>query len=123
MPVLTIDGVPHDVPHGRRLVLAIADAGTNIGHRCGGKARCTTCRVEFVSGEPAAMTDAEATRLEEKDLSGVARLACQIRVTHDMSVRPLVRLEDEPNWQDAGPRPSEDVEPVPTYSSGVAALG
>lgn len=123
MPVLTIDGVSHDVPHGRRLVLAIADAGVNIGHRCGGKARCTTCRVEFVSGEPASMTDAEATRLEEKGLSGKVRLSCQIVVTHDMSVHPLVTLESEPAWTDTGPRPSDDVEPAPTYSSGGTALG
>ncbi len=122
MPVLTIDGVNHDVPYGRRLVLAIADAGVNIGHRCGGQARCTTCRVEFTSGEPETMTDAESAKLEEKGLIGAARLACQIVVTHDMALTPLVTLENQPNWQDTGPRPSESVEPAPQPASGVATL-
>lgn len=123
MPSLTIDGVVHDVPHGRRLVLAIADAGVDIGHRCGGQARCTTCRVEFEAGEPSEMTDAEASKLKEKGLYGSARLSCQIVVTHDMSVKPLVTLADQPNWQDTGPRPSEDVEPAPTFSSSALAAG
>ena len=41
-----------DAPQGKKLVLAIEDAGIDILHRCGGNARCTTCRVQFVSGEP-----------------------------------------------------------------------
>jgi ferredoxin len=41
-----------EAKEGERLVLAIEDAGIDILHRCGGNARCTTCRVEFVSGEP-----------------------------------------------------------------------
>ena len=60
MPTLTIDGTgAFDVPSGKRLVLAIEDAGVDILHACGGNARCTTCRIEFVSGEPTAMTQAE----------------------------------------------------------------
>ena len=33
-----------EVEEGRRLVLALEDAGIDILHRCGGNARCTTCR-------------------------------------------------------------------------------
>ena len=77
---------------GKRLVNAIEqDAGVDILHACGGNARCTTCRVEFVSGEPARMTQAEQTRLEEKGLTGV-RLSCQIECDHDMTVRAISRL-------------------------------
>jgi ferredoxin len=50
MPKLTVNGVTTDVEQGTRLVLAIEDAGVNIGHRCGGIAKCTTCRVNFTSG-------------------------------------------------------------------------
>ena len=54
MPKLTVEGFPAiDVQDGKRLVLAIEqDAGVDILHACGGNARCTTCRVEFISGEP-----------------------------------------------------------------------
>ena len=55
MPRLTVEGFRTvEVPAGKRLVLAIEqDAAVDILHACGGNARCTTCRVEFVSGEPA----------------------------------------------------------------------
>lgn len=43
-----------------RLGLAIEqDAGVDVMHACGGNARCTTCRVEFIEGEPAKMTAVE----------------------------------------------------------------
>ena len=58
MPRLTVEGTPTvDVAEGTRLVLAIEkDAGVDILHACGGNARCTTCRVEFLEGEPTRMT-------------------------------------------------------------------
>ena len=52
MPKLTIEGTgTFDVQEGTKLVLAIEDNGVNILHRCGGKARCTTCRVEIIAGD------------------------------------------------------------------------
>ena len=52
MPRLTVEGRgTFEVEAGKRLVLAIeGDAGVDILHACGGQARCTTCRVEFVEG-------------------------------------------------------------------------
>ena len=42
------------------MVLALCDeAKIDQMHACGGNARCTTCRVEFISGQPATMTQAE----------------------------------------------------------------
>ena len=44
-----------EVASGKRLVLAIEqDAKVDVLHACGGNARCTTCRVEFIEGEPMA---------------------------------------------------------------------
>lgn len=114
MHKLTVNGVTAEVPHGQRLVLAIENLGVNIGHRCGGKARCTTCRVEFIEGEPSTMTAAERERLTDKDLLGTARLSCQILVEHDMEVRPLMTLESE-GWSDSGPAPTEEIEPEPQW--------
>ncbi len=61
MPKLTVEGVGEfNVPTGKRLVLALTDeAGIDQLHACGGNARCTTCRVEFLAGEPDRMTVAE----------------------------------------------------------------
>jgi len=84
MPKLTINGKTHEVENGKRLVLAIEGQGVRIGHRCGGNARCTTCRVKFESGEPQAMTKAEKERLEAAGLSGEVRLSCQIKKTLDI---------------------------------------
>ena len=42
--------VAFETDEGRKLVLAIEDNGIDILHRCGGNARCTTCRVEVLGG-------------------------------------------------------------------------
>jgi len=115
MPTLTVEGVaPVEVEPGTRLVLAIEQtAGVDILHACGGNARCTTCRVEFLSGEPARMTRAEQTRLAEKGLSGV-RLACQIICDQDMTVRAISRLAGS-GRPDSGPTPEPTVQPPPEW--------
>jgi ferredoxin len=114
MPKLTVNGKTADVSEIKRLVLAIKELGVNIGHRCGGKARCTTCRVEFIAGEPDQMTQAEYDKLREKGLLGQVRLSCQMLCHHDMVVRPLMTLESE-GWPDTGPTPAETIEPEPIF--------
>ena len=109
MPTLTVEGAgTFDVPTGKRLVLAIEEAGVDILHACGGNARCTTCRVEFIEGEPSAMTVAEKERLAARELSGV-RLSCQILCDHDMAVRAISRLEGS-----GRPDPGKTPEPIIT---------
>jgi len=116
MPKLTVEGVgTFDVPAGKRLVLAIEGAGVDILHACGGNARCTTCRVEFVSGEPEAMTQAEKEKLAQKGLVGV-RLSCQIACDQDMAVRATSRLEGS-GRADAGGPPAETIEPPPVWTT------
>ena len=113
MPKLTVEGFATvEVDEGKRLVLAIEeDAGVDILHACGGNARCTTCRVEFVAGEPDQMTAAEKQVLAARGLSGV-RLSCQILCDHDMTVRAISRLAGS-GRKDAGSRPADDVQPQP----------
>jgi len=113
MPKLTVEGLPPaEVTRGTRLVNAIEGLGVDIGHRCGGKARCTTCRVHFLEGEPHDMTRAEYDKLSAEGLLDQVRLSCQIVLDHDMSVRPLMRARDQ-GWPDLGPRPADTVEPDP----------
>ena len=117
MPKLTVEGFATvDVEQGKRLVLAIEqDAGVDILHACGGNARCTTCRVEFMSGEPERMTVAEKTRLEERQLTGV-RLACQITCERDMAVRAISRLEGSGRADPGGP-PQDTIQPQPEWTT------
>jgi ferredoxin len=103
-----------DVEEGKRLVLAIEqDARVDVLHACGGNARCTTCRVEFISGEPPRMTIAERTVLAAKGASNV-RLSCQIVCDHDMAVRAISRPEGS-GRPDPGPTPAPEVTPPPQY--------
>jgi ferredoxin len=115
MPKLTVEGVGEfEVPAGKRLVLALTDeAGVDQLHACGGNARCTTCRVEFISGEPDQMTEAEKQVLAAKGLRGV-RLSCQIVCDYDMSVRCISRLAGS-GRPDAGKRPTDAIAPPPVW--------
>jgi ferredoxin len=111
MPHITVDQQTFEVSEGKRLVLAIEeDAGVHIGHRCGGFARCTTCRVQFQSGEPDTMTQAEFNKLRERKLYGSYRLSCQIVCDQDMQVQPVMTLENQ-DWTDTGPPPEVTVTP------------
>ena len=113
MPKLKVDGVGEfDVPQGKRLVHALEDeAKIDQLHACGGNARCTTCRVEFLEGEPDQMTAAEKAVLAARGLTGV-RLSCQILCDHDMTVRAISRLAGS-GRPDAGNRPADDIHPQP----------
>ena len=93
MPMVTVEGeAPFEAVEGRKLVLAIEDAGIDILHRCGGVAKCTTCRVQVVHGEFGEMTDIERERLTRDGTFGPdIRLSCQVRVTGDMTVNVLAR--------------------------------
>jgi ferredoxin len=115
MPKLTVEGVGEfQVPEGKRLVLALEqDAGIDQLHACGGNARCTTCRVEFIEGEPERMTVAERDVLAARGLSGV-RLSCQILCEHDMNVRAISRLAGS-GRKDAGHEPAAEIQPPPEW--------
>ena len=117
MPTLEIEGIATvEVEPGKRLVLAIEDAGVDIMHACGGNARCTTCRVEFLEGEPERMTVAERDKLAERQLTGV-RLSCQMHCQGDMKVRVVLRLS-ETGRPDSGATPAEDITPPPEWVRG-----
>ena len=115
MPALTVEGYgTFDLPENKRLVLAIEeDAEVDIMHACGGNARCTTCRVEFIDGEPAMKTAAEKACLESRNLTGV-RLSCQIVCHQDMTVRAVSRLEDS-GRSEPGARPADTITPPPEW--------
>lgn len=117
MPKLTVEGIGEfDVPAGKRLVLAITEnAGVDQLHACGGNARCTTCRVEFVAGEPDAMTVAEKNVLLAKGATGV-RLSCQLACDQDMTVRCISRVEGS-GRPGPGNVPTAEIAPPPEWTT------
>ena len=88
MPSVTVLGeTSFEVEAGKKLVLCLEDNGIDVLHRCGGNARCTTCRVEIVDGDLPPRSELETQALEEPELIEKYRLSCQIRVQSDLVVR------------------------------------
>jgi ferredoxin len=116
VPRLEVEGVGAvDVEEGKRLVLAIEeDAGVDILHRCGSFARCTTCRIEYLEGEPEKMTRAEVEVLGSRDLLGQVRLSCQALCDHDMKVRVLMTVSST-GLDGPGPKPQPEITPEPEW--------
>lgn len=121
MPQLEIEGFGTcEVAAGTRLVRALEACGADVSHRCGGFARCTTCRVEFLDGEPRNMTRAEAEKLQNTGQLGDFRLSCQSLVEDDMKVRVLMPVSREA-WDEPGPPPEEQITPEPEWIDRSAA--
>ncbi len=118
MPKLTVQGVGEfEVAQGTRLVKAlIDDAGTDQLHACGGNARCTTCRVQFIEGEPQKITEAERDLLAVRGITEAGvRLSCQISCDHDMTVELISRLEGS-GRKDQGSAVTDDIQPPPVWT-------
>jgi ferredoxin len=117
MPKLTIDGVAVEVPLGKRLINALVEDGkTDQLHSCGGNAACTTCRVQFVSGEPTKITQAEKDLVASRGLPAGVRLSCQILVEDDMEVKLISRLPGS-GKKDTGKPTAAVIEPSPVWTT------
>lgn len=71
--------------------------GVPLASVCGGRARCSTCRVEILKGGASlpAPKPAECTVLKRIGATDNVRLACQIRPQDDLGVRPLVPVKSQ----------------------------
>ncbi len=96
MPVVTFDGTDLECESGANLRTVLLEAGTTPHNglsqyaNCRGLSTCGTCAVE-IEGEGAGgeLTSGERRRLSipPHDLESGLRLACQVRVEDDMTVR------------------------------------
>jgi ferredoxin len=119
MPKLTIDGVAVEVPAGKRLINALTDEGkTDQLHNCGGHAACTSCRVQFVSGEPTKITQAEKDLLAQRGLNTTKglRLSCQLLCEQDMELKIISRLAGS-GRRNAGSPTAEAIEPPADWTT------
>ncbi len=103
----TFETITIETADGTRLTNALEDAGIDILHRCGGFAKCTTCRVSFDSGEPSTINSAEKAKLAEKD-DGPYRLSCQVQCAGEMAVEVLMTMQST-GLDDAGPKLSAEM--------------
>lgn len=77
---------------GQTILEALRDAGVPHASVCGGRARCTTCRVRIGAGLehlPAAR-EIEAAALARIGAADNVRLACQTRPSRGLHITPLV---------------------------------
>ncbi|MBB6669586.1 2Fe-2S iron-sulfur cluster-binding protein [Cohnella nanjingensis] len=96
MPTIQVEGrASIQATEGQKLVLALESNGVDMLHRCGGNARCTTCRVEVLAGDAGPVGEAEAAILNAKGYADQnIRLSCQIRVHRDLTVKPVMTVSE-----------------------------
>ena len=72
--------------------------------------------MQFISGEPEKMTEAEKSVSAQRGLTSMPglRLSCQILCDHDMSVKAISRFAGS-GRKDAGPRPADAITPPPVW--------
>jgi len=84
-----------DVPRGWTVLEASRSHGIAHLSACGGRARCTTCRVRVVDGleQCPPPTGDERRTLERIRPPPDVRLACQLRPTGDIAVEPVLAMQ------------------------------
>lgn len=86
------DGRVARVPRGFSVLEASRAAGVPHASVCGGRARCSTCRIRVVGAATLLPPPSAGERevLERVGAHGAVRLACQLRPTGDIAVVPLL---------------------------------
>ena len=80
------------VPRGWSVLESLRAAGIPHASVCGGRGRCTTCRIRIDSGGEGLPlpNDTERKALERIGVPAGVRLACQLRPGGDLAVTPLL---------------------------------
>src|SRR5205085_2259324 len=93
--VIYPDGRSVRIPKGLSVLDASRRAGIPHASLCGGRARCSTCRVRVLLGldRLPAQAPVEARVLARLGADRAVRLACQLKPTADVSVWPLLPPE------------------------------
>ncbi len=99
-----VTGEVISVPRGFTVLEASRIAGKPHYAVCGGKGRCSTCRVQIIEGEDAlpAPDPQERRTLERIDAGPGVRLACQLRPTGNVTLAPLLVPSPDPQGTQVG---------------------
>ncbi|PYM74691.1 MAG: hypothetical protein DME10_05980 [Candidatus Rokuibacteriota bacterium] len=91
------DGRSVAVPVGSTVLEASRSSGIPHASVCGGRGRCSTCRIR-VSGDPALPPPSpqELRVLQRVGAPPNVRLACQLRPSRDLAVTPLIAVAASP---------------------------
>jgi adenylate cyclase len=83
------------IPPGATVLETLRENGIAHASVCGGRARCSTCRILVTNGldKLPAAAGLEAKTLARIGATDGMRLACQIRPTEDISVMPLLAAD------------------------------
>ncbi len=89
------DRISVPLDDGQSVLSASLDAGVDFAHVCGGRARCSTCRIRVVDGLDALSerTEREQRMAARLDFPDEVRLACQTRAAGPVRFWRLV-LDD-----------------------------
>lgn len=99
-----------NAPVGHSVLEALRDAGIPHASVCGGRARCTTCRVRVGQGAKglAPPEPLEASALNRIRADKDVRLACQLRPTKNLHITPLLPAHVGPAEIDARRTPGRE---------------
>lgn len=93
MPIIIIENLFNKTiaanDHSRTVLQHLHDHGIDWMHSCGGKGKCTTCKLIITGGLAnfQALTQSEERYSAQGALNAGERLACQAKITGDVSVR------------------------------------
>jgi uncharacterized 2Fe-2S/4Fe-4S cluster protein (DUF4445 family) len=105
------DDVTCHVEPGSTILRAAQDAAVDITATCGGRGRCTSCRVKFVAGPIPPPTIMDELQLGDALVREGYRLSCQCRVAEPVTVQVAPAL-DERTFQILGAERPPDL-PMP----------
>src|SRR5262245_23329593 len=88
------DRVVLSVERGSTILRAAHDGGVDITATCGGRGRCTSCRVKFVSGTIPPPTIMDEIQLGDGLVREGYRLSCQCRVNEPVAVQVAPALDE-----------------------------
>jgi len=83
-----------EVPSGTTILRAAHAAGVDITATCGGRGRCTSCRVKFIEGAVPPPTIMDELQLGGDLVRDGYRLSCQCRVTEPITVELAPPLDE-----------------------------
>ena len=83
-----------EVPSGATILRAAHAAGVDITATCGGRGRCTSCRVKFIEGAVPPPTIMDELQLGGDLVRDGYRLSCQCRVTEPITVELAPPLDE-----------------------------